>query len=70
MLGVFSANINMSIGIIGRIKTSEKKTDRQVVLVCHIFEWRTLTRQLFVFCVLFRGKRKADLKKKLIFIST
>ena len=36
MLGVFSANINMSIGIIGRIKTSEKKTDRQVVLVCHI----------------------------------
>ena len=36
MLGVFSANINMSIGIIGRIKTSEKKTDRQVVSVCHI----------------------------------
>ena len=38
MLGVFSANINMSIGIIGRIKTSEKKTDRQVVSVCHIYK--------------------------------
>ena len=59
MLGVFSANINMSIGIIGRIKTSEKKTDRQVVSVCHIYKCRTLTHQLFVFCGVFlRSKEK------------
>ena len=59
MLGVFSANINMSIGIIGRIKTSEKKTDEQVVSVCQIYKWRTLTHQLFVFCGVFlRGKEK------------
>ena len=56
MLGVFSANINMSIGIIGRIKTSEKKTGRQVVLGCHIYKWHTLTHQLFV--IVLRGNEK------------
>ena len=72
MLGVFSANINMSIGIIGRIKTSEKKTDRQVVLVCHIpipvfiNHVYTLTHQLFVLCVFLRGKRKRKVDKKQI----
>ena len=57
MLGVFSANINMSIGIIGRIKTSEKKTDRQVVsdfnssIIC--FLWR-----------FFEGQRKREGDKR------
>ena len=60
MLGVFSANINMSIGIIGRIKTSEKKTDRQVVLVCHIPIYILIYFNSSIICFMcfFEGQKK------------